>query len=1248
MKIKILLLIFLLYPYLSFSQSVKVGQGSYTGSNAYGPMFNTPLYDTAFSIQAFIYNNSVLIGLNHGDSISSLSFYAIADNPGKGYMNLKIYLKITGNDTFSASNLNWTNEKNTAILVYDENPISLLNGVTEYKTFFFNKNKFRFDTTKGKNLEILFSYIQYSKQVTNTYWAYENNFTVPDFKSRNEGKYNIGAGFAPDTTKYSDVRKPHVIINFPRYQNNLEVLKTYCLGRVPLLAGVYDSIKVLIGNRGKKIIKNSKLYLKIEGANTHYDTIKIDSIYPWSDKIFKFGKFKPDSSGEDYVLIKLSDDDFKDNNYDTIKRLINYNVYSHADPFTSNAGGIGFNGATGDFVAKFFTDTGNYINQITVDFSSTGRGFRVGIWDDSRKGGFPGKVLFMSDSLTSKAGSYILPVNPRVKVSGGFFVGIRQNTTSNVAFSYQEEDPVRPDAFYFTEPMGDTVWTPFYPGFPYKFNIQPRIQVKNDVSPVEILFPKANQDIEYSIKDSIGPIAKITNFGIDDQNSPFEIECKIENIYGITEYKSIKKITLKSGETKTVYFDTLFRLYNLGDHKITITAKLPNDRVTDNNILSHLFKVSVRHDLAADIMYSPADYSIFEYNIDTIYPTVRINNLGTVSKSNFKITFRLKNDTSVIYTETLVKSLLAGKQDIITFSKYVPKNIGVFVAECFITIKDSIPYNDTIRNNVEFQKSNDVSPLKIDNPLATSVYAMGALLLPKATIMNYGLKTQIIPFKTQIFIYDHTGTEVYNDTLSTQLGGYSQTQLIYKKFVIPMKYGIYKIFIKTMLNADQEISNDTLTSFFKVLPNRDFSITKIILPANDSIISIESLPINPVILVKNEGSQTISNPGYFYIEISNTDSVLYKDSARHIGNISYNTSVYITFPKQLSISQTGSYNCKIINKLQGDINNTNDTLISKFIIRRNYDITIDTTGNISKGQVFTYENKFFIPQILIKNYGSNSYSDTFNVILKLFKNGNIYKTIIKNFDSLGKFESNSWMPDSFISLKQTGDFELKAISNAPLDQNNSNDSTSWNFKIIKPYDLSLDSFSFPDKYNYCYKDKIYKPRLKISNKGLVPIVNTSINLRIYETTNIIWQQTVDIDLGKDETKIIAFDSTLKFDFTGGAWARAVGYLIGDNEKNNDTLILSFKVDFTSFADLKNVKNFNIFPNPSFDKVTLIFNDLNNDIALYDSRSKLIYKAHSNSEELTIDFKNELKLSQGIYFIKVQNSKGNFATRLVLY
>jgi hypothetical protein len=1249
------LLALLVFPFFGLAQSVTIGSGSFGGSNVYGPMFSTNSIDTAFSRQAYIYPSSVLSGLKHGDSISSIEFYAQADLPMTGNPNLKIYLKMVKIDTFPTGNINWTNESKSSgmVLVYDANPIAIMDGNSGYKNFIFNLNKFRFDTSGGKkNLEILFAYNQTARQQSGTFWLYESNFTVSAFKSRNEGKISYGSGPAPDTTRGSDVRKPHLRINFPRYQNNLGVLISYCLGKVPLLAGVNDSIKVIIGNRGKGEVKNAKLYLDISGANSHRDSIVVGSLKPWEDKLYGFGTYKPDSAGTDDIIISLSRDDDNSNNFDSLKREINYNIFSHADPFKSNAGGIGFNGSTGDFVAKFFSDTGVYINQVSVDFSSAGRGFRVGIWDDDASGGFPGKVLFMSDSLTSKGGTYILPVLPRVKVSGGFFVGIRQNTNNNVAFSFQDEDPIRPGAFYFTAPMGNTSWIPFSPGFPYKFNIQPRIQVANDVAPIAIIYPSSNQDIDYSIKDSLGPRATVVNYGFNNQTTPFEVECVIKNAAGTTEYTSTKKITLNAGQSKTVYFDTTYRLYNLGDHRISVTTKLANDKVVDNNFLEQQFKISVKHDIGADFMYSPDEGTTFEYKRDTILPTVRIVNYGTVAKNNFRVTFSIKNDTSIIHSETITKSLAAGKQEIISFKKYLPITVGDYVAECFTTLKDSIPFNDTIRHNVTFQKSNDVSPKKIDIPLPTSIYTMGGFFFPKLVVKNYGHKTQDTAFKVEVSVYGTQGQLIFYDSLYTQLGGYSETQVTFKRCNIPMTFGKYKIFYRTALIGDQETSNDTLSGYFTVIPNRDIGVSQILVPAMDSIISIESLPFKPIIRIKNFGSLTLSSAGPTILKIYKGLNLVYYDSAFTGGNLSYNSSFNIAFNKSFTNTQLGDYTLVAYTKLTGDLVSANDTFkTSRFRITRNYDLALDTISNFSNGHIFVYEKSYFMPQILVKNFGSKSYPGLYSVRLDLFKNDTIFKTITRIFDSLPKSATNSWFQDSLINLRQVGKFRLCAKITGALDQRNSNDSFCWNFSIIKPNDLALDSIMFPDKSNQCYNNIKYQPKIKATNNGSMAIVNTSIQFRIYQTTNIIWESTRFVDLAPSESKWIKFDSSLSFDFTGTAWARAVGELSDDNEKDNDTVIRDFKVAFVSGIKDMNRHSIVAYPNPTSEKliIDLTYNVFQQ-VTIFTTSGQKVYEKEFKPTErkIELDLKSDLGLKGGVYYLRLQNSYTSHLIKLILY
>ena len=1237
-----LVFLIVIFSSMGFAQSVTVGANSFGGSNVYGPMYSTNLFDTAYSRQAYIYNTSVLNGLLSGDTINSLEFYAEADLAMTGNPNLKIYLRMVKNDTFPAANLNWTNESNASgmVLVYDNNPIAIMNGSSGFKNFIFNKSTFKFDTSGGKlNLEVLFAYTQITKQPSSTYWSYESNFTVSGFRSRNEGKIAYGRGLAPDITIYSDIRKPYIRINFPRYKNNLAVLMTYGLGKVPLLAGINDSVKVLVANHGKGDVSNAKLYLNIYGANTHRDSIVMGKFKPWDEKIVSFGNYKPDTSGTDSVSIALAKDEMLSDNYDTILRLINYNIYSHTDPFQGNAGGIGFNGSTGDFVAKFFSDTGVYINQVSVDFSSTGRGFRVGIWDDDGTGGLPGKVLFMSDSLLSKGGTYILPVQPRVKVSGGFYVGIRQNTTINVGFSFQYEDPIRPGAFFFTDPMGNTNWTPFSPGFPYKFNIQPRIQVANDVSPIAILYPQALQDIQYSLRDSIGPRAVITNFGINDQSTPFDVECVIANAFGTTLYKSIKKISLNSGQTDTVNFDSTFRLYNLGDNKITVTTKLSTDIVSDNDQISHFFKISVKHDIGVDFMYVPDEGAILEYKKDTIIPTVRILNYGTVAKNNFKVTFRVRNDTSIIHTQSQTQSLAALSQQIITFNKFIPLVTGDYIAECFTTFKDTIPYNDTIRHAIYLQKSDDVAPRLINVPLSTTIYTMGGFFNPKVTIKNYGQKTQDTAFKVKMKVFDPQAKLFFTDSAFTPLGGYSETQLNLKRVNIPMAFGTYKIEFKTALKGDQEPDNDTLSGFFTVIPNRDIGALNMVLPKNDTLIAIESLPFKPIIRLKNYGSQTLSSAGPIIVKIFKNSQLIYQDSALAASAISYNSGLNVSLNKNFTNTELGLYTIKAYTSLSGDLVASNDTLTSQFRLSRYFDLALDTFTNFTNGHVFIYENNWFAPQTLIKNFGSKSYSEPYNLTLNLYKNQSLVKSALRQFDSLPRNATQSWFQDSFINLRQVGDFKLCALVEGKLDQHNANDSFCWNFSIAKTNDLALDSIVLPDKNNYCYHNIKYQPKLKIKNLGSSPINNTILQFQVYHSGALYWQSNRIISLTPDESIWLTFDSTLTFNFIDKASAIATGALFNDNEKANDTVKISFLVDEKSSISHKQNYNLGAYPNPTSNRLTLSVPDNSNHmLVIWNTAGQKVWENQVKpiSQNIELKLKEDLNLKPGIYFMKLSN------------
>ena len=447
------LFVFLLIVLLSSdvrAQYSQVGDGAFSSGN-FGPIATDTL-PAFYSRFAFIYPSITLTNLSHGDSIRALGFQFDAFDSLRGNCNMRIFLKSSVQADYGALPINWLAEsRNGMTLVYDGSPKTIIGDKPGEAVFVFNQVAgWKMDTSgMATNLEVLIEYYQSTNQVERFNWKVENNVSVTGFISANEGKYVLGASTSgmDSVTTGSTIIKPSLTIYHPLGGDDLTCKKIYALGTVPLLMDRPDSIKVRVQNVGSTATSNKKVYLNVSGANTFEDTIYVDGLEAFQSQMIYFTNYEPSNIGTENLTVQIDDDDNNANNTLVKSRLANYNVYSHADPFSPNSGGIGFNGSTGDFLAKFYVEGSSYINQIKVDFNLNGRGFQLGVWDDDGPNGNPGTEIFISDSSLSTTGTFIMPVLPRIQVSGGFYAGIRQITNTNVAFSYQTESPVRPNTF---------------------------------------------------------------------------------------------------------------------------------------------------------------------------------------------------------------------------------------------------------------------------------------------------------------------------------------------------------------------------------------------------------------------------------------------------------------------------------------------------------------------------------------------------------------------------------------------------------------------------------------------------------------------------------------------------------------------------------------------------------------------------------------------------------------------------------
>lgn len=416
-----------------------------------------------------------------------------------------------------------------------------------------------------------------STQAWNLATAAVGNYTGNNFNYGN----NVG-GARPLPT-------PGVTLRFvPIYGTDIAIRQVYSMGKLPIPFGTPHTVKAAIKNAGSNGLTNVYVKIKVSGVNTILDSVLVTGINPNIDTTITFPSYTPVSTGTNIIKVFVGADNniFNDTNYYT--QLVNLNTYNYADPTVATAGGVGFTGNTGDFVAKFpYTGT-NSINQIGVNFSTGGTSLRVGIWDTTSTGA-PGVLLWQSNPFVTLAGLNTIPVNPPIPIGGTFFVGVRQTSTVNASFSFQNEAPIRGSTFYYTSPTGATTWTDFLAtNSNFRFMIEPRLQLANDLGFNSIITPcnalPAGQNIS--------PIATVFNYG---SNTQFGIKsrCRIYNsITNAVVYNDSANIAfILPGQSLNITYPTILNTNTSGTYIMKTWSELAGDGDANNDTASKTFIV---------------------------------------------------------------------------------------------------------------------------------------------------------------------------------------------------------------------------------------------------------------------------------------------------------------------------------------------------------------------------------------------------------------------------------------------------------------------------------------------------------------------------------------------------------------------------------------------------------------------------------------------------------------------------------
>ncbi len=1228
------------FNFLKSQSAIIIGgqAGSNISSNFAGPMFSS-LAANSYSRNAMIYPQVLLGQLKHGDSIFSLSFLKNGNGFISGTSNFKIYIRTTVNNRYIGGTQNWSNLSSSTgmTLVYDNSPNNIIGNTPGWKRFEFT-TPYVVDTSLGKNLEILTEYFHTQSQTSNVFWTFNANLQGNDI---NQNKFYRGSSSFNNILSDSTFVRPALRINLTKRENYVSLEKVYSLGKLPVPIGNPDTVKALIRNHGTHDAKNVKIILRSKGKNNIIDSAYYDLNFG-EEKLVNLPSLFPQNLGIDTLETILIDSSFSAPKRLNVIRLCTENIFSYRDITLPIAGGIGFNGTTGDFVAKFFSNTPKAINQVSVSFAVANQRFRLGIWDMDSLTGLPNNNIWTSDTLISSA-NFIAQVKPALSVNGNFFVGVRQIETRNVAFAYQPENPVRPQTFLFTSPSGNTVWTDFAPDAPFKFMIEPRIQAQNDVAVLSLVQPKDTVDLT-SVK-TIAPKARIINYGSNHQLTAFTTRMEIRR-NGNLVYTSNIQDTLSSGKERILTFDSSFLPVIAGTYNVLIFTRLGIDQMKDNDTLRKNIVVAKYRDVGLGSVFDPNSSFDYEQFVDTIYPTIFVQNFGLDNVNNFNVTAQIFDSlNNQLFNETKQYSLTGLNSVLASFNPFPCRQKGKYFFRAFTSYNlDSDRKNDTAKRTFNVIRSNDVGVLSVVYPEnQKSLTPPVASKKPQILVGNFGDANQDDYFKVHCEIY-YKNNLIYKDSNITNCYRNAPENVFFKNFQ-PTQLGYYQMKSFTSLEIDQLRTNDTLFTTFAVGVPDDVKIINIF-PVQNAGLQIGEV-FAPKARFTNTGffPQNDSFPVVF--KVSQGNSVRYF-SSRKI-TLDSGESKTVVFDSTLSLNLNETYQVEVFSDLDIDFVKSNDSIITNYFGKKNYDVGIVSINYPKMSDTLLVGQTLAKPLVEIANLGDSLSNKSFTVSLKVFNQINNQLIYSQDVDTSFSSYSNMLLQFPEIPIQMT---EKKVVLEAILfygkDQFSNNNFLRDSSKYHILNDLEVVDVLNPKtnaKYNII--SVAVTPSVEIRNNAATQ-KDYSLNYKINWVDSInnsevtVFEDSIkNILLGKEIKTVLM---TKDFEFSNKNVGKYKSYITISSDKDqiteNNFYESNFRIQEYVNIDKIEIGQIQVYPNPVQENLIISVQNLleNQEFVIYNSIGKMVFKGTINNHQTVLNVSN---LNNGVYLIQINGQNIKF-------
>jgi hypothetical protein len=789
------------------------------------------------------------------------------------------------------------------------------------------------------------------------------NNTNPDLAAGNSAKLLLGT---PLVTVPTDIygttksltdpfRGAHESLT-PLDSNDASVVIIYTYGKIPI--GTTDTARAIIRNNGTRDISN--LYVKLTGSLTGFaDSVMIGTLPRFKDSLIQVAPYMPTAVGNDTLRVSVASDQNNANNTASWVRQNTLNALAYTNttlPQTGNVGTVG----QGEIVAKFYTPVPNFINQVNVNFNTTGLSFQIVIYEDSGSTLGPKMVpLWVSSAQSTINGVFNLSL-PSVPVSDYFYIGVRQTSATNVGFGFQNENPIRNKTFYFRQdnalPAGTyqtLVWNDFAVSAAnqFRFMIEPRLKINDDLGVIDVASPGSgcvNLGVQ-PLKVRIQNLGLLTqNFGSDTLKVFGTLRKPSGTVFNFGPV-NITSGTLISDDVIDVDLTSSFDFDSAGAYTITAWCKFRPDNNAVNDTLLNLqrtflvvsntpFIQNFNAGLTVPAGWTAARFAVTGgigagatnamrvnlFNTSAFTANATLQSLrisGLTATSVLKFDYRVTNftggaATALINTDSIkvlistdcgatytIASLINGTNHVpsVNYATYtIP--LSTFVGND-IVIRFVCDWLGTTNDafvdldNIRVVDGvNDMGVSKVNQP-CRSVMAGSASFAPEVVVNNFGTGSQ-----TNVDVHvSITGPASYTGVFTIpNLTGGAATAVSMSTLFNPTIAGVYTLKSWTSLTGDGDSSNDTLTTTFNVtdLNLGDSSARSLTFGTAGSVVRVANSPVlNP--------ASTITLEAWINRVGTGRRTIISKDSA--IGFIQYSLVLNDTNRLEFTLNTSGGF-----------------------------------------------------------------------------------------------------------------------------------------------------------------------------------------------------------------------------------------------------------------------------------------------------------------------------------------------------